>query len=221
MSEEKENAFDLARALEDVPIFPLPQAVLFPGALLPLHIFEPRYRAMLAHCLETHRAMVITRIADPSDVDAKGEPRFARVAGLGQIVEHQGLPDGRSNILLLGRARVALEERAVDTPFRRARATLIADVPGVVTETDRAALVAAATSFASELHKHADMTFSLPPHAPVEAIADVCAHHLLFDAAVRQAVLEERDIGARVRRVATELALQQRALQQQAGRPLN
>jgi Lon protease-like protein len=217
----REHAFDLARALEDVPIFPLPQAVLFPGALLPLHVFEPRYRAMLAYCLETHRAIVVARIPNPADVDDEGEPRFASVAGLGEIVEHQALADGRSNILLLGRSRVRLEERASDAPFRRARATLLTDTGTAVSAADRTALVAAATSFAGELHRHAEFTFALPPNAPLEAVADLCAHHLLFDAEIRQAVLEERDVGARVRRVATELAMQQRALQKQTGSLLN
>src|SRR5580704_10946781 len=108
-------------ALGDVPVFPLPQAVLFPHALLPLHIFEPRYRAMLAHCLATHRALVIARIEGERGDQRKDEdarPRFASVGGLGLIVQHQSLPDGRSNIVLHGKARVALVERPSATPYR-------------------------------------------------------------------------------------------------------
>jgi ATP-dependent Lon protease len=73
-------------------------------------------------------------------------------------------------------------------------------------------LITAATNFAGELHKHAEFSFALPPDAEPDAIADLCAHHLLFDPDVRQAILEERDVAARVRRVTAELALQQRAL---------
>lgn len=212
---------DLERSLGDLPVFPLPQAVLFPRALLPLHIFEPRYRAMLAHCLATHRGIVIAQLAKDGDVDAEGRPRFASVAGLGLIVQHRPLADGRANIVLHGKARVALEERASDEPFRRVRATLLPDVGVDVLESDRAALVAIASAFATELHKHTDFEFDFPPNAPPDAVADLCAQHLLFDADVRQAVLEERDVAARVRRVITALAVQRQALGHQGGSVLN
>ena len=219
--DDLESLGDLERALDDVPVFPLPNAVLFPRALLPLHIFEPRYRAMLAHCLATHRALVVARVADERDRDDAGRPRFAQVAGLGYIAEHKMYPDGRSNILLQGRARVSLEELPSGDPFRHVRATVLADVHSKVTSADRTSLVAAATSFAGELHKHADFSFSLPPDASEGAIADLCAQHLLFNPAARQAVLEERDIAARVRKVTAELAMQQRALQKETGSQLN
>ncbi len=214
MTKLDERPEDLERALEDLPIFPLPGAVLFPRALLPLHVFEPRYRAMLDHCMATHRAMAIALIVDPSEVDADagGEPRIARVAGVGIIVEHHALPDGRSNVLLRGRARVALDEQPKTSPFRRAKATLLPDVFTTVPNADRAALVAAATSFAGELHKRDDFSFALPAHAGVEVVADLCAAHLIADAATRQSLLEERDVAKRVRRVIAELALQHRAL---------
>ena len=199
-------------ALGALPVFPLPEAVLFPGALLPLHIFEPRYRAMLAHCLETHRAMVIARLSDSKELDALGRPRFGAVAGLGVIVRHQALPDGRANIVLQGRARVAIEERTSDAPFRRVRAVVLADVESPISGADRAALIGIATSFASALDAQANLAFAFPPNAAPERVADLCAQHLLFDADVRQAILEERDVAVRVRRVTTELALQQHAL---------
>ncbi|HEY2517335.1 MAG TPA: LON peptidase substrate-binding domain-containing protein [Polyangiaceae bacterium] len=212
---------DLRRALDDVPVFPLPQAVLFPGALLPLHIFEPRYRAMLAHCLATHRLMVIARIADEADVDGEGRPRFAAVGGLGLIVEHRPLPDGRSNIVLQGKARVALEERPADTPYRRVRATPLVDLPGTITDADRTALFSAATIFASSLETGGDVKLAFPPNASPAEVADLCAQHLLFDPDTRQAVLEERDIAERVRRVIAELAMQQRTIGGKARSELN
>jgi Lon protease-like protein len=208
---------ELRSALVDLPVFPLPEAILFPGALLPLHIFEPRYRAMLAHCLETHRAMVIARICDGKEPDAEGRPRFESIAGLGVIVRHQALPDGRANIVLQGRARVSIEERPSDAPFRRVSAVLRADAGTIIPATDRAALIAAATAFASALESHPDLAFAFPPDAAAQTIADLCAQHLLFDADVRQAVLEERDVAIRVRRVTSELTLQRYTLTHGAG----
>src|SRR4051794_32714358 len=106
--------------LEDVPVFPLPHVVLFPDSMLPLHIFEPRYRTMLADCLAgSTKAIVIAQI------DRRGG-RIAQVAGAGVIVEHQSLPDGRSNIVVAGRTRVRLDELMIEEPprypYKRARA---------------------------------------------------------------------------------------------------
>jgi Lon protease-like protein len=175
---------------------------------------------MLAHCMATNRAMVITGIAEDA-VEGEENPRFARVAGLGFVVEHRALPDGRANILLQGRARVSLEEIVSTDPFRHARATVIDDVQSSVHESDRIALITAATSFAGELRKRADFAFSLPSGYSEGAIADLCAQHLIFDPAVRQALLEEHDVATRVRRVTGELAIQQRALHHETGSALN
>jgi ATP-dependent Lon protease len=216
----KDVPAELVDALGDVPVFPLPQAVLFPGALLPLHIFEPRYRAMLAHCLATHRAMVVTRLVEKEGSGAE-PPRFALVGGLGVIVHHQALPDGRSNIVLQGKARVALSERPSADPFRRVRATVLEDVPTHVLDADRTALLAAATRFAASLRETTEVEVTFPAGLAPEALADLCAQHLLFDPDARQAVLEERDVAARVLRVATELALQQRALDVRSRSELN
>src|SRR5258707_5074427 len=110
---------DLAPALEALPIFPLPQTVLFPAALLPLHVFEPRYRAMVKDCLATHKAMAIALIRDSSERHAdeasgalhrRRHPEIAPVAGLGVIIDHAQLADGRDNILRQGPCRVRPEE---------------------------------------------------------------------------------------------------------------
>ena len=212
---------DIGPALADLPIFPLPGVVLFPRALLPLHVFEPRYRAMVAHCLATHRAMAIALVPDMNDLDESGQPRIAKIAGVGVILEHQALADGRANILLHGRARVELAEQPSDSPFRRARAKIREDIERTVPSADRAALVAAATAFAGELHKKDDFTFALPPNAGIGTVADLCAQHLVEGAATRQAILEQRDVADRVRMVIAELALQHRALLGNAGSVLH
>src|SRR5204863_2657330 len=79
---------DLAPALDALPIFPLPQTVLFPGALLPLHVFEPRYRSMVKDCLSTHKAMAVALIQAGTARDDHGHPGIEPVAGVGVIVDH-------------------------------------------------------------------------------------------------------------------------------------
>ncbi len=204
---------DLAPALGALPLFPLP-TVLFPGALLPLHIFEPRYRAMIRDALDTHSALAVVLITDAAQLDANGHPRIAGVAGAGVIVDHVELPSGRFNILVRGRARVALEELPLgDKLYRRARATVLTPPPGEATSGDLAALISAATAFTARVRER-DSSFELPlpRDASAGVVADLCAHHLMLDARERQAALETLDVGARVRCVTEALALQRLAL---------
>jgi ATP-dependent Lon protease len=195
-----------ASALHAMPIFPLSGVVLFPGALLPLHVFEPRYRKMLADCLATHRCMAMAFVVgEGGPEDLSGTPRIARIAGAGVVVHHAPLPDGRSNLVLQGRARVDLEELPFLAPYRRARASVLADVPSPVSAVERRGLHAAAAAFAASMRK-AD--FELPPGIAPGAAADLCAHHLVSDPGARQRVLEELDVAARVRLVTSTLAEQ-------------
>jgi Lon protease-like protein len=195
----------LDHALEDLPIFPLPRLVFFPSTMLPLHVFEPRYRKMLADCLATHKAMAVVRLE-------QGE-RIAEVAGVGVVVHHEQLPDGRSNLVLEGAGRVRLEELPFCPPYRRARATLLEPVRTKVSDEDRTALVVAATEFVREVRRYdEDFTFDLPAERSAGVLADVCAASLIVDADVRQRLLEELDEAARVKSVIEELSMQRLSL---------
>jgi Lon protease-like protein len=204
-----------------MPIFPLPQIVLFPHATLPLHIFEPRYRAMLHDCLATHKVMAMALIASRSDRGAADPPTIHAVAGAGVILEHQAMPDGRANIVLQGCARVRLDELPFVPPYRRASATLLHDEEDAldpVTFSDRAALLASASAFASDVRRHnPSFHFQIPPDLTPGALSDYCAHHLIVDTRVRQTLLEELRPKARVRIVTHELATQHSELARERG----
>jgi Lon protease-like protein len=207
---------ELDAALEALPVFPLPQVVLFPQAILPLHVFEPRYRAMLRDCVATHGAMAVALLLGSS---REGQlPPIATVAGVGIVIEHQPLADGRSNILLHGRARVRLEELPFVPPYRRARATILEELPERVSHADRAALLACADAFAAEVrHKNPEFSFRIPPNLEPGVLCDYCAHHLVVDTVLRQRLLEELSPAERVRMVTTELASQHSALLRESG----
>lgn len=195
-------------ALDDIPVFPLPQVVLFPHAALPLHVFEPRYRVMVVDCLATHGAMAISCLLGGDD--EQGRPRMASVAGGGIVIEHNKLPDGRFNLVVVGQARLRLEERDPgDRPYRSARATILPDLDVTVPEPDRAALVAAASMFASEVRRHdPNFAFKMPSTPDTGQLADLCAYQLVVDGAARQAILEAVDPRERVQLVIEQLALQ-------------
>lgn len=201
----------LEAALDELPIFPLPEVVFFPGVRLPLHVFEPRYRMMIQDCLTSHKAIAIAQLL-PGE-DPTGFPRLAKIVCGGVIVEHQPLPDGRSNILVEGVARLELDELPFVAPYRRARARVLEDEGTLVPEGDRSALVSAATSFARAVRKH-DSSFSLklPEEGDSTRLADLCAFQLVVDVKARQRILEELRPATRVRLVIEELMVQAAAL---------
>lgn len=192
--------------LDAVPVFPLPGLVLFPGQRLPLHIFEPRYRAMVRDLVGSPApymavACILSDATEPV-------PPFCAVAGLGRLVSHQRLADGRFNILLEGVGRVRLEERPFVPPYRRARATVLAEPdPAEVDGLAQASLLAVAAGYLAEGRGGA-----LGPSS-VSALCLRLAERAVSDPAARQAILESATAAERVRRTTDALALERLAAQ--------
>jgi ATP-dependent Lon protease len=187
-----------------------------------LHVFEPRYRTMVRDCLATHKAMAVALIREKEVRDRYGRPAIETVTGLGMIIDHVQLPDGRYSILLQGCARVRLEELPFVPPYRRAKAVIVEAVPAEITPQDLAALLASASAFATDIRaRDPEFDFRIPSHATPEAAADLAAHHLILDARERQLILETLDISARVRRTTEALALQHAALNATVRGPMN
>jgi Lon protease-like protein len=106
-----------------VPVFPLPNVVLFPNVTLPLLVFEPRYRQMVEDLLQGDRWLAVPLLRPGrSGSAAAEEPEFETLAGAGRIGRYTRLPDGRMNIVVEGEERVRLTEVPSDRPYRRARA---------------------------------------------------------------------------------------------------
>lgn len=117
-------------------IFPLGEVVLFPDTLLPLHVFEPRYRKMLADALESDRmiGMVLVRNVDgpidPPPADQSGHPEVYPVGCAGRIVEHEALDDGRSLIVLRGTVKFRIRREITSTePYRVVDAQALYEAP--------------------------------------------------------------------------------------------
>ncbi|NIM02428.1 MAG: hypothetical protein GTN89_12150, partial [Acidobacteria bacterium] len=103
------------------PVFPLPNAVLFPDTVLPLHIFEPRYRQMIRDASGGDGHVAIALLEPGFEDDYDGSPAFHRVGTLGRIENLESLSDGRFNLHLIGLRRVEFEEIPAPTPYRVAR----------------------------------------------------------------------------------------------------
>lgn len=194
-----------------LPVFPLPRVVFFPGSRLPLHLFEPRYRTLIADCLANGpHAMAIALLAPGWEAHYDGRPPIHDVAGAGRIVAHERLADGTYNVLLDGVARVRLEELAPgEFPYRRARATTLEATESEqgVSRADLTALVSAAAAIAAEVRRaHGAFSLGIEPGDSPSRLADTIADRLVSDTARRQTILETIDVPARVRLVTSTLA---------------
>ena len=202
---------DLTQALQELPLFPLQEVVLFPTTLLPLHVFEPRYVQLVRDVMKSHRSLSVVYVPD-READMAHAPAIAPIAGIGTIVEYSELPGERYHIVVLGRARVKLQELSFLPPYRRALATLLPPT-GAVPDVELAAMHAAVTAFIQVVRKHErDLKLRLPKDAPAGVLADALAHQLVLDVRERQLLLETLDVRERVRRLTEILTVQRAAL---------
>jgi len=172
-------------------IFPLPGAVLFPGLQLPLHIFEPRYRALVSDALARDRRIAMIQ----PQAAGEGAPLF-EVGCVGKIGEVEALADGRFNIVLEGQSRFRLlSELEVATPFRQIEAELIDEPDEILSLGERASLEQEARDFADRQGYAVDWNSvaRLDDQSLVNGMSQIAP----FDAAAKQALLEAPDLGTR------------------------
>lgn len=193
---------DLGDFSNIVRLFPLPGVVLFPNAVLPLHIFEPRYRQMTADALAGDKFVTIVQYRTGVETPPGGRPPIESVACLGKIIQHEKLPDGRYNFLLLGLKRVRLvDEVPIDKLYRVAEAEILEDEP----EEDGAEALSAelADEFRNLLvrQKRLDADFEqlLQSPVPLSVLTDIIAHALPIPPAVKQLLLDDLNPTRRAR----------------------
>jgi Lon protease-like protein len=194
----------------EVPIFPLPNAQMFPQALLPLHVFEPRYREMVREAMDGERLIGVALLEPGYEEDYAGRPPVRAVLGVGRIIAHEPLPDGRSNILLRGeyRARI-VRELAPHKAYRMARLEVIEDLvpPNGAVEV-RDTLMAVADQLSVRLPSGGETLRTLVRSVSgAGALADVLAAALITDSETRQRLLETPDVVARARDVVDQVGL--------------
>ncbi len=114
--------------IQELPIFPLPNVVFFPGTVLPLHIFEPRYSQMVADALEGNRQIGMALLQPGWESRQDESPEVFNTGGMGLIVQYKPLEEGRYNILLSGRHRYRIMEFIREAPYRVARVRLLDEV---------------------------------------------------------------------------------------------
>lgn len=179
-------------ATKRLSIFPLTGAVLFPGLQLPLHIFEPRYRALVGNALVRDRLIAMIQPQRPVD----GAPLY-EVGCVGRIGEIQALEDGRYNLILEGEQRFrVLRELDVTTAFRQIEAELIAeDDDETLSHAERGGFEREAKRFAAMQGYSVDWDSveRLDDRSLINGVSQIAP----FDPASKQALLEAQDLAAR------------------------
>lgn len=173
-------------------IFPLPGAILFPGLHLPLHVFEPRYRALVGDALARDRRIAMIQPQRAGE----GAPLYD-VGCVGKIEEVEALDDGRYNIVLAGEARFRMvRELDVATPFRQVEAELLEEeVEAALASVERAGFEQEARRFADAQGYIVDWdsVARLDDRTLIDGVSQIAP----FDAAAKQALLEAPSLSER------------------------
>ncbi len=188
------------------PLFPLPNVFLFPGCVMPLHIFEPRYRQMIEDLLDTSGRLVMgTQLesgAKGLDGSCPGMPPVFHTAGLGEIARHERMRDGRFLIYLIGLKRVKIREKPSNRLYRKVQTEPFHEIalPDELEPKFRRCLQQAILERCPEL-------LNLPTNAPISFLADLLLQRMQLPQSTMQRLYAEPDV-----RIRAEGALEEHML---------
>lgn len=183
-------------------LFPLPNLVLFPHVVQPLHIFEPRYRQMTADALSDDRLITLALLQPGWEEAGDRPPDLHPVACLGRVVADQLLPDGRYNLLLRGLSRARIvEEVAGDKPYRSAKVELLTDQappPAKAKQLRRRLSEIVLPRFAATGPALEQLRELFQGELPLGALCDILSFALPVTLDYKQALLEQIEVDQRV-----------------------
>lgn len=187
---------------DEVPVMTLPNVAFFPQALMPLHIFEPRYQLMLRDVLANDRLFTVAGLDRRRAAEAGQVEPPHRIATLGIVRACQGNENGTSNLLLQGLCRVEIVEIVSDAPYRRIKIRGLASAPGATAEENEGLRRQIARLLNVKLKLAANgapemATFLKSVHDP-EAFVDIAAFSLCDSTTIKQTLLETLDVHHRL-----------------------
>jgi len=194
-----------AQDLSSVPLFPLPNVVLLPRAVLPLHIFEQRYRDMMRDALKGNRQFAMALLRPGWEKSYHGRAEIEPVVCVGRILSHEQLADGRFNLLLQGQIRARIvRELQTDTLYRVAELEEIAcpEVPEMdLTDTRGRMIELFSTPPLADTGIGEQFLKLLQSHMTIPEIADLAVFTFIEDITLKQSLLAESDARRRVSQV--------------------
>ncbi len=198
---------------ELVPLFPLPQTVFYPNTLLPLHIFEPRYRQMVAEALEGEKKIGMVLLLPGWEANYYAAPPIATVGCVGKIEKHVLLGDGKYNMVLKGLSRFRVVGETEGKPYRRASIETLKEI-------NDQSLITGPNPLKEELIRHCYeyiRALSSGKNFRTEMILDDCkilshladqiAYQLNLTTEQKQKLLEEQDVLKRIDSIHTMLKM--------------
>ena len=194
-----------------VRLFPLPNLVLFPHVVQPLHIFEPRYREMLEDALASDGLIAMVLLEPGWERDYEGRPAIAPVACLGKVISHERLPGGKFNLLLRGVCRAAIRrEHPAERAFRQADVDLLEDFYPASSAAQRPLVQRQLVELARELlpDKAAgrqQLDDLLASQVSLGMLTDIFAFTLGFPLSTKQRLLAEWNVDRRAKLLADQL----------------
>ncbi len=183
-------------------LFPLPNLVMFPFVVQPLHIFEPRYRQMLADTLADDRLLAMVLLAPGWEENYHLRPRIHPVACLGKVFKEERLPDGRYNLLLHGLRRVRIRhELKTDKLYRSAEVEVLRDVSDLGLSHEQALRTQLGEVVPAWMTTHGNPTDQIDKlmqsDLTLATLCDIFSFALPLAIELKQRLLEELDIGKR------------------------
>jgi Lon protease-like protein len=174
-----------------LPLFPLPNVVLFPNVFLPLHIFEERYREMVADALASDRMIGMVLLRPGWDRNYEGRPAIYPVGCSGVLTHNERLPDGRYNIVLRGIERFRILEEDHSLSYRRAVVEPLSDT--ALDAGDRTAILHHRSKLESMLGPRRSSTGDprMPASMSDEDLVNALAQYLDLEPLEKQALLEK------------------------------
>jgi Lon protease-like protein len=188
----------------EIPLFPLPNVVLFPGVTRPLLIFEPRYREMVGDALKGNRVIGMVLLQPGFEKDYEGRPPIYEIGCAGEIVEYEQLPDGRYVILVRGLTTFRVVSEDQSKAYRIGR---VDAVPELLKDEERGALSATRERLAELLYTALPLGVDPPdPSLDDAEFVNVTAQNLRMPEADRQQLLERNSVLERARALVERLA---------------
>jgi len=196
-SAQSARAAEVRKLPAEIPLFPLPEVVLFPGNARPLVIYEPRYREMIADALKGDKIIGMVRLREGYEKDYEGRPPIDSVGCAGVIEDYKQLPDGRYAILLRGLTTFRITSEDQRKPYRLAK---IDAIPELLNDDERGPLSTVREQITKLLYTVLPLGVDPPdPGLDDDEFINVVAQDLRMPEAARQALLERNSVLARAR----------------------
>ena len=200
--------------LSELPLFPLPNVVFFPGMLLPLNVFEPRDLDLITHCLERDRIVAIPLLKPGYQGNYEGQPAIHSMVGAGVISGHRVLEDGRMTVVLKGLERLRIvEELPQEHAFRLARAERVVEAGADVDLGDELVVLSNLLNQLGQSRPQAGLVLSQIEEVAdtIPQLVDLLAAYVVGDLELRQELLAELNVlqrFARLTQIVADIVLQ-------------